>query len=82
MFIEPVKVIVSTFAENTVDPAAPDINVEPVTINDPEIIAEPVYGNVAAAAAFNAYDAVVENDDDIAKLELNTVIELVCDDTM
>jgi hypothetical protein len=42
MFIEPVKVIVSTFAENTVDPAAPDINVEPVTINDPEIIAEPV----------------------------------------
>ena len=29
--------------------------------------------------ALRAYEDVVENDDDVAKLELNTVIELVCD---
>jgi hypothetical protein len=100
IFIEPVNVIVSTLAENTVEPAAPEINVEPVTINEPEIIADPVYGNVGAAIALSAYDAVVEKDADVAKLddnenelvtdldadtaklELSTVIELVCDDTI
>jgi hypothetical protein len=63
IFIDPVNVIVSTFAENTVVPAAPEINVEPVTINDPEIIAEPVYGNDDAAAALSAYDAVAAYDE-------------------
>lgn len=62
-FMDPVNVIVSTFAENTVAPEAPDKNVDPVTINDPEIIAEPVYGNVAAAAALSAYDAVDANEE-------------------
>lgn len=59
MFIDPVNDIVSTFAEKIVDPALPDKNVEPVTINEPDIIALPVYGNVAAADALRAYDAVV-----------------------
>ena len=58
IFNDPVNVIVSTLAKNNVVPAAPDINVDPVTINDPEIIAEPVYGNDDAAAALSAYDAV------------------------
>ena len=62
-FMDPVNVIVSTFAENIVDPTAPDINVDPVTINDPDIIALPVYGNDDAAAALSAYDAVVANDE-------------------
>lgn len=62
MFIEPVNVIVSTFAENTVEPADPDKNVDPVTINDPDIIALPVYGKDDAADALSAYDAVAAYD--------------------
>jgi hypothetical protein len=63
MFTDPVIVNVSAFVENIVLPCAPAIFVEPVTVNDPEIIAEPVNGNVGvtfcANPAVTAYDAVV-----------------------
>lgn len=67
MFNEPVNVRVSTFAVNNVVPAAPKNDVDPVTINEPEMMADPVNGKDEAAAAFNAYEAVAAYD------ELNAV---------
>lgn len=68
IFIEPVNMIVSTLDENTVDPADPVRNVDPVTINEPDIIALPVYGNVVSGAhdADIALEALVANDADTA----------------
>lgn len=40
------------------DPVIENVLIEPVTVNDPLIIALPVYGNDEATAALSAYDAV------------------------
>ena len=51
----------------------PDVKFDPDTIKLPVITASPTNGN---ASALGAYEA------DTAKLELNTVIELVCEANM
>jgi hypothetical protein len=59
-------------ADNDVDITLPCA--EPVTINEPDIIAEPVNGNDAPPPpAFNANDAVIANDDVVAKDALATL---------
>ena len=66
---------------NTAGPIFVNVD-EPDTSNEPVMTALPLYGNPAPAPAFNAYDAVVANDEEIAQLavprnETAFTIELV-----
>ena len=62
--------VIPVFAEPDIV-TSPKKDVDPVTANDPEIIALPVYGNVGDA--LSAYDAEVAK---VANDELRAVIEL------
>lgn len=67
-------VVAGVILRNGADEFGLDILRLPVIDNDPVIRADPVNGNIAAAAAFNANDAVVEKLDDTAFKTYDAVV--------
>ena len=71
--VAPIEMFVETFPPPVlinkllIVPFEPDVEIEPVTPNDPVIKAEPVYGN---AGVEGAYEALTANEAVVAKLEL------------
>ena len=82
VFVIPILPLLLTY-NNDVDPlsicSGAAVVAEPVTVNEPDILASPVYGNAAPAPA--TYDAVKAYDDDTAweDVAFNVPI-IVCDE--
>jgi len=85
--VEPIEMFEETFPlplltnKPLIVPFEPDVEIEPVTPNDPVISADPVYGNVVSGA-YEALKAFVANEAVVAKLELTALDALTANEAV